>query len=318
MSAASQPAMTFAQYNHLMRQVLDLANQRDYAQASRLLEAGALDTGAHGQQDREATILSFLGSVYQRAGRYAESEEVLNRSINLWTRLKGPDAADLVGPLANLGALYFDAGQFTHAEQLISRALQLQLSDPHADSKMTAMLLTNLGSVYFAEEKSDEAQAKAEEALQKFSALPDPIDAKEGAARNYALLGAVSLQKHELEQAEKFLKTALAIWESVATPDDPRRAEAVANVGILYSTAGSFEKAEAFFKEADAVFQSAGGNDAYIRHFLAEYYAVEQKLGRRKEAKQLAKRLQQRSNSSAESMISRNVVDVHSFQFAKK
>jgi tetratricopeptide (TPR) repeat protein len=305
--------MTRDEYDRVMRVAAALSAQRNYAEASKLLEGFMTQVIREGEPEWESKTLGFLGSVYQRAGRFAESEEVLNRSINRWTQLRGSQSSSLVSPLANLGALYYEAGQFTRAEKLLVRALDLQLAARDAEPMMTAMLFTNLGSVYFSQHKDDLAQLRAEQALTRFSVLDMTLPSTgEGNARNYALLGAVSLRLGDTGQAESCLLKALSIWETITGAQDPRRAEAVGNLAIYYSAQGSYEKAEGFFKQAQVVFQDEGGNNSYMRHFLTEYRGVEEKLGHKKEARQLSKKLQEVINVSAASTISRNVVDVNS------
>jgi len=307
--------LTLASYNQTLRQALTFSDQRDFDHASSVLQQALdhLTTPEHVQW--EATILSFLGSVYQRAGRYSDAEQVLNKSIRELTQLKGPQSPGLIGPLANLGALYYEAGQVSKAEQFLGRALELQRAHDKADPSLTAMLLTNLGSIHFSEHKNALAQANAEEALQKFEIAPDTgAEFREGTARNYALLGAVSMEGRRDKEAENYLHKALDIWNAVAGPDDPRRAEALANLGIFYSTTGDLEKSEDLFKQAHAVFENIGGDNAFIQHFLAEYYGVEQKLGHKKQAKLLSKQLQHISTVSAQNTISRDVIDASAFR----
>jgi tetratricopeptide (TPR) repeat protein len=312
---AAGATLTLLQYDSAMRKALSLSSQREYTEACRILESAALQAKEDGKKEWEATMLSFLGSIYQRAGRYAEAEDSLNTSIREFSESKGPDARELIGPLANLGGLYYEAKQYSHAEQLIKRSLELQLPNDGEDPKLTGMLLTNLGSVYFSEHKDEEARQSAEQAIEKFAVVKNPgMDTTQGTARNYALLGALNLAQHNLSDAQSYLMKARAMWETAATPDDPRRAESVANLGIYYSAAGDYQKAESLFKEANTVFQNSGGNNAYMQHFLGEYYGVEQRLGHKKEAKQLLKQLKQLANVSAASSLSRNVVDVNAFR----
>jgi tetratricopeptide (TPR) repeat protein len=315
---AAGASLTPLQYDIAMRKALSLSAQREYTDACRVLESAALQAKEDGRKDWEATMLSFLGSMYQRAGKYAEAEETLNTSIREITQSKGPEVPDLVGPLANLAGLYYEAEQYSHAEQLIKRSLELQAPNDATDPKLSGMLLTNLGSVYFSEHKDAEAQKSAEQAIEKFAIVKNPgTDTTQGTARNYALLGALSLAQRNMSDAQSYLTKARAIWETAAGPDDPRRAESVANLGIYYSAAGDYEKAESLFKEAECVFQNSGGNNAYMQHFVGEYYLVEKGLGHKKEAKQLRKHLRQLVNVSAASSLSRNVVDVSGFRASK-
>jgi tetratricopeptide (TPR) repeat protein len=303
--------LTTVRYENVLRTALSLVDNREFTDASKLLESAAAQAAEQDKPEWEASILGFLGSIYQRSGRYIEAEDVLNKSIRELTELSGSESTDLIGPIANLGGLYYEARQYGHAEQLIARALEIQRRNDVTDPKVTAMLLTNLGGVYFSEHKDEQARESAEQALKRLAVVKKPgIEVTQSTARNYALLGALHLAAHEYPDAESCLIRARDLWEISATPDDPRRAESISNPGILYSHTGDFEKSESLFKQADAVFRAYGGNNAYLQHFFTEYYGAEKTLGHKKEAKILLKRLKQIENASAANTISRNVVDV--------
>ena len=307
--------ITHAQYEDALRRALSLSTERNYAQASDILENALSQVADAGKKEWESVILSFLGSIYQRAGRYEDAAEALNKSIREITEVRGPKAFALIGPLANLGGLYYEARQFGHAEQYLLKAIEVQSSDSAVDPKLTGMLLTNLGSVYFGENKNAEAQDAAEKALEKFALVKEhSVDSEQGTARNYALLGALRLNAHDLPAAQSYLTKAQILWDAAAGPNDPRRAEAISNLGIYYEAAGDLPKAESLFQQAESVFQNSGGNNAYLQHFYNEYYEVELRLNHKKEAKRLQKQFRQLVNVGAVSTISRDVVDVSAFR----
>lgn len=305
------PEFSQAQYDDVMHRALSLSSQRNYGEARKLIEGSVPKAAAPASQKWQGTMLSFLGTIYQHQGRYAEAEDALNKSLQVLTTAEGPEGVDLIGPTASLGGLYYEARQFSRAEKMMSRAFEIQTQRDAGDPQLAAMLLTDLGTIYYSQSKDDEARRAAEQALEKFAVIqkanPELI---QGEARNDALLGALDMAKKDFDHAGSLLKRARDIWESSAPADDPRRAESVANLGIYYSSMGNLKEAESLFRDADAVFKVNPGNNAYMQHFLHEYADVEGGLGNRKAAKQIAKRLTKLQKESAVVAMSRNVVDV--------
>jgi hypothetical protein len=55
-------------------------------------------------------------------------------------------------------------------------------------------------------------------------------------------------------------------------------------------------------------------SNSFLRHFFSEYAGIERALGHKKEARDLTKEVQRLSAVSAQTTISRNVVDVSAFR----
>jgi tetratricopeptide (TPR) repeat protein len=285
---------------------LNLFHQHDNTRAVNALEPLLANAVSENNAEAEALVSALLGPVYQKLGRFLDAETSMNRSIALWTRLKGDNALELVGPMANLGALYFDAGRYSRAETLIARALEIDNSFP-GHFRARAMLMTNLGSVYFTEHKDELAEEKCEEALREFAPM-DP-----GTGWDYAILGAVRLRAGRFEEAESALLQALSIWKAQSDPVDPRVGNGLANLAVFYSVTNRPEKAEPLFEQADAIFRKGGSDLTFVRQARAEYAKVEKSLGHKREAKRLEKEVEKMSAVSAEAVMTRNIVDVSSF-----
>lgn len=299
-------------YDHVAREALYKYDHRDFSGAEKLLETAAASAARENKPDWEATMSGFLGSIYERTGRYTDAEQALNRSINDWTRLAGPNNPNLVGPIGNLGELYYKANQNSHAEKLLLRALAIEQAtdnDPH----ITAELLTHLGNVYFQQHKDALAEQKAQEALNKFALQTGGLN---GSASAYSLLGAICVRESRLSEAESWLRKALTICESTRSPEDPRIAEGLANLAIFYSESGDCTKAQPLFERAAALFERSGGDIVFIRKFDTEYAAFERKMGHKKEAKELSRRVEKLWSISPENTIDRDVIDASALRAA--
>jgi tetratricopeptide (TPR) repeat protein len=298
------------QYEDILRQSLHLELLGDFNGATHILEDAAARFVKQEKMDWQATVQTILGTLYQRCSRYADAEESLNKAIYQWTQLKGPETSYLVAPLASLGGLYYEAGQFSTAEKLVTRALTIHLASG-SDKRLTALLYSNLGSIYFSQQKDELAAQQAEEALKRYALLENSAD---GTARNYSLLGALRMRHGQLDEAESYFTKSLELWDAKLGPTDPHTAEGLANLAIFYTTADQPKKAEPLFQRARPVLQSKGESNAFLRRFYEEYAGVERALGHKKEAKALRKEVQRLSALSAQTTISRNVVDVSAFR----
>jgi tetratricopeptide (TPR) repeat protein len=302
-------------YATLLRRALDFGAQRDYTSASAVLETALARASRENDLDVAAVILDDAGTMYLNDRKYDAAEQAFKRSISLWTEVKGPRASQLASPLGNLGNLYYQAAQYARSEKVTIRAISI-LKETHDNPAELATLVTNLGAVYLGQSKNAIAERTAQDALQLYAAL-DPKQ-QSGKASAYSILGAVHSRSGQYAMAETCLQQALSIWQNAWGREDPRTGEGVANLAILYSLSGDLEKSEPLFERAEQIFARAGGNDAFLTHFLREYAAVERKLGHKGEAKQLAKRVDEVTSGSAATILSRNVVDVSAFRSAKK
>jgi tetratricopeptide (TPR) repeat protein len=298
------------QYEKILRQSLDLELHGDLKSAARMLEDADAQLVKQGKTEWDATVHTLLGTLYQKCGRYADAEESLHNAIYQWTHLKGADTSYLVAPLASLGGLYYEAGEFSLAEKLVTRSLTIQLASD-SDKRLTALLYSNLGSIYFSQEKDDLAAQQAEEALKRYALLDDPAD---GIARNYSLLGALAMRHGQFEEAESYFTKSLKLWQARLGPDDPHTAEGFANLAIFYATSDQPKKAEPLFQKARPVLQSKAQSNAFLRRFYYEFAAAERTLGHKKDARALTREAQRLASTSAQIVISRNVVDASAFR----
>lgn len=70
-----------------------------------------------------ANVLNSLAGLYLQQGAYSKAEPLYLRSLDIWTKAKGPMHPGVATCLRNLGALYTDQGAYQKAESLYLRAL---------------------------------------------------------------------------------------------------------------------------------------------------------------------------------------------------
>jgi len=311
--ACCQTTDNSASYESITHQAMILYNQRDYAAAAALLRNG-LDRATRDNKPRwQAVMLGLLGPVLEQAGKYPEAEDALYRSINDWTMIAGPDTFTLVAPLQNLGELYSRASQPSRAEKLLTRALSIE-GRSGRDPDLETRLLTNLGNAYFEEHRDDLAEQTANAALENISRMKQP---SADSTAVYSLLGAVCFRSGRLAEAESWLRRSLSLRESLLPSDDPRIADSLANLAALYSHSDQPEKARPMFERASRIFETAGGDDRFIRNFYSNYADFERKTGHKKEARQLSRRVDKLWTTSSATALSTRIVDVSAFRNAK-
>jgi tetratricopeptide (TPR) repeat protein len=143
-----------------LRRAMDLTRQRAFTEATAILTDALSNAERNHDEAFQATILNNLGAIYQKQGKYADSESAYNKSISYVTRLGGANAPELGPPLGNLGALYYEAGQYSHAEKLFVRAREI-FSAAGENGPPVGKILNNLGSVYLLEPKDELAEQTA-------------------------------------------------------------------------------------------------------------------------------------------------------------
>jgi Flp pilus assembly protein TadD len=189
------PPRTYEQIEH---QALALFHQGDVTGATSLLESTLAEVQNGNDPQWEADILAVLGFIYEKTGQYTQAEDTLIRSVNDWTRLRGPNTPTLAGPLGNLGELYAKAGQFSRAEKLLSHALSISRTYGSPPDSRTRLLI-NLGNVYVEQHKDAEAEQTAREALSVFMSMAKPSPETSAV---FSLLGSIAYRAGRAEQAE--------------------------------------------------------------------------------------------------------------------
>jgi tetratricopeptide (TPR) repeat protein len=174
-----------------------------------------------------------------------EIEQMLEKALAVWPRVRGPVAAAAFALTAGLGlavATSADAGAASLDDcrrgDLISRIMACDdlIADSTTDAATRAAALVSRGyAIYLRSEQTDEALANFTSAI---LIDPDNVAAHIG-------LGTMHLFRKELDQAEAALNTAVKI-----APDNP---DAWSALGEVYDARGKNEEALAQFDKALAL-----------------------------------------------------------------
>src|SRR5437016_264520 len=186
--------------------------------ADLVAEKGRVDEGIKALQqlqkgnDEDLDVLSAMVSVYQRAKRFDDAQNVLNRAVQ---RFPNEEQVHFLQ-----GALYEKQKKYSDAEKAFRKALEIQKDEP--------AVLNYLGFM-FADRgiRLDEAEAMIQKAVQA-----DPTN---GAYLDS--LGWVYFKQNRLDRAEEYLKKAIIFMNSDSNIHD--------HLGDLYFKTKRYEEARA-------------------------------------------------------------------------
>ena len=162
---------------------------------------------AVGNKDGEGTALNNIGSVYDsleeypRALRYYQQSLVISKAIG--------DKSGEGNALNNIGGVYRSLGEYSQALTYLKQALLI--SKAIGNQAVESNTLNNLGKVYHSLKK----YSTALEYYQQSLVIRQAISNKNGEGITLTNMGATLLDQQQPARAEKPLRAAIAIWETI-------------------------------------------------------------------------------------------------------
>jgi tetratricopeptide (TPR) repeat protein len=101
----------------------------------------------------DASALNKLGEAFFRAGRYADAEQVWQKSLAIREKELPPNHPNIATSLNNLAEAYREQGKLTQAESLYLRSLAIYEKALGAEHSMVATSLNNLAALYYSQGK---------------------------------------------------------------------------------------------------------------------------------------------------------------------
>jgi tetratricopeptide (TPR) repeat protein len=194
------------------------SRQLQLVRADLVAEKGRVDEGIKAVQqlqkgnDDDLDVLSAMVSIYQKAKRFDDAQNVLNKAIQ---RYPNEEQVYFLQ-----GSLYEKQKKFNDAEKAFRRALELQKDDP-AVLNYLGFMLADRGV------RLEEAESLIQKAVQS-----DPTN---GAYLDS--LGWVYFKQNKLDRAEEYLKKALIFLNSDSNIHD--------HMGDLYFKTKRYDEARA-------------------------------------------------------------------------
>ncbi len=217
-----------------------------------------------------------LGVLFQRLGRYEESEELLSAVLEARTRILGEEHPDTMTSLNNLADLYFAMGRIDEVEPLDRRTLEIRrriLGEEHPD---TLRSLNGLAATLFSRGKYAEAARLFEEGLAvRRRSLGENHPDTLMLANN---LAAAQLELGRYAEAEALLRKVVAGRTRVLGEAHDQTAMSVHNLGVTLAQLGRYDEAEVQLRRAVAARRQLPGEKRsllFSQSYLADVLRAE-------------------------------------------
>jgi len=265
----------------LTKQGLEFINRGRFREA----ESPLLQTLKLAGPDNPTAVYN-LASLYHRQGRFSEAERLHRHALELIERESGPFHPDEAQSLNDLGAIYRTLGRHARAIAVLERAVGIL--DRNPPNELTATILNNLGAAYVEIGQVAQSQEIVRRALVIAESGQDG-----GSEVPYLMstLGYGYLATKRYSDAETVYRRAISLLAATHGVQHPDYAIALSNLAALYQRQNRFRDAVPLLESAIEILEGSAGRDAPVLGLSLDRYAtVLRSLGRKPEARQVARR----------------------------
>ena len=193
-------------------------------------------------------VLSNLGGLYKRQGRYDEAREQYEAAIELYESDPLANRDNLRIGLHNWYALEWEAGNLDTAHELMDRALALGFEDLDDDDEDLATFLNNQAGVYLDRQENERALELYRRALEIRERLLGPLHPLTALSANNLSVALARLGHHE--EADKLQLQSTEITREVYGDDHRLTSDALMTYAYHFADTGRHERAIGVFIEA--------------------------------------------------------------------
>jgi len=231
------------------------------------------------QPEVRAELLESIGLAYRRQGLTEPSIALLEQAVEIRRHQHPIDNRRLAAALANLATALSEAGRLPSAEACLVQALELLGGGGGSDALEKADILTQYGHLALnAESQPDKALKLFNEALDIATTAADFPALQRGDIVNG--LATTALWQGNFQQAERYQREALALYQETTTHDYPDRAVVMAALGYTLTKLGAYAEAERNLREAlDIERRVFGPTDRRIAEIQSTFGAVYEHQG---------------------------------------
>lgn len=212
---------------------------------------------AVGIPEPTSRLMNQLGVLYQLKSRYAESESLARRALEIDEQTYGPDHHNIATSLNNLAELLRTTNRLTEAEKLFRRALAITEKTFGPDHPNFASSLNNLAQLLRITNRLDEAEPLYRRALSIFERINGPDHPN--VASILSNLSSLFKTTNRLTEAEPLVRRTLAIREASYGPDHPDVAQSLNNLALLLHATSRLAEAEPLYRRALAIDERSYG-----------------------------------------------------------
>lgn len=206
---------------------------------------GRVDAENSSELPSPATVRVRVGELQEALGRYEEGAETLRGLVDT---SQVPDSDVTLRATLALGSIALKQGQALEAERLF----ELTNEATAVSGKWRSRALLGLAKVHWHFGKADLARTRGREALDVASQENDGL----GQADAFWFLGDVGRLTGELEEAERYFRSAQTQFEAINKPGGVARS--LYGLALLARGTGDLESAEILYNQAYATLEPLG------------------------------------------------------------
>jgi CHAT domain-containing protein len=212
----------------------------------------------------ELSSAEQLSSLYIFLGKYNPAEEKIREIIPEYTRLYGANSGRLIDPLVNQGRMRLIVGDYTEAERIARRVNTIAVSVYGDQSTKTSRTLILLAEIYYTIGDYERAETLLNQAItiDKSRYGMDHIDV----AKSISQLALVKFNKGDnLKEVEGLMNQAKGIIEKKLGTRNPRYAEILENLAVVYISQKRWDDAFNALGLAEAIWVAKVGKKNNIK-----------------------------------------------------
>ncbi len=238
---------------------LSLYAAGDYTASEPLLQRVVEDLEKTRTSSPAPLSLSNLSALRRAQGRYAESEQLLRRALEIAKETLAPDNPAAVTIVSNFGVVLKTEGKYEEAEPIYRSVVEIDERKSGPDSDNLANSLYNLAQLLLDEENYSGAEPLFRRALGIVERTLPPLHPHVA----YCLrgLGESLLAKGDLADAEPLLRRAQDIDEKALGPNTSELADDLNDLATLFRAKHLYGEAEPLARRALAINEAVLGPD---------------------------------------------------------
>jgi len=226
-----------------------LYEQGSYEKAVPVLEeAIRLQTRGDTASPGLASAITDLANTYFYLGKFALSDTLNQRALEMDKHLYGPRHAFVADVLINLGAIRFEWAKYPEAERYYREALDINTAWYGVNHPETASSLTALGRCLASEQKLVEADTVLRQALEVLERVYGPVHPRVASALNE--YSRVKQSEGKLDEAEAGFRRMAEMYKTIYHDKHYVISIALSNIAGVLQERKQYAQAEALFREA--------------------------------------------------------------------
>jgi eukaryotic-like serine/threonine-protein kinase len=206
----------------------------------------------------QAELYQNLGSIYQKLGKFEQSDSLLRSALEQRKRLFGADSPEVAESLTALGLLRSDQAHLEEAEQLVRQGLAMAKRHLPPNHPAVAKATLAFGKVLAERGSYDQAIAALDEAVRLQSA---PGVAPADLAACLSALADAHYSAGHYEICKSLYARVLAMHRQIYGARHPLVADDLGSLAAVQRDLGYYSEAEGLDRQALDIVQSYYGNN---------------------------------------------------------